>query len=449
MIKLSSEITCKAFHFWIGILVLTLLTQMVSIVSKSRSKLLASAFFLSMPVTATIMGWAWNDLLFTFFVMLCLFYLVQYELAKEKPDRNLNLILAGVMAGLASWTKYTFLMFFPALTVFYLIGIWRWKWELKKFVLLLIPFIAISSFWIIKNWIFTGNPVYPFLNQIFESPYWTSTADRYFRGSLTRYEIPNWNWKTYLLFPFLITLKPRVMDVHTGILPLVFLPLLFFRNPSRGVSMLKMFLLSYILVWLFFQTYVRSLLPAFAVLFCIGSVVIPEYISASARIRAAGVTMIAASTMAALCITIVSANYLFQPIPYFIGIESKAQYLTKHAASQHSYDFLNKMPGVHRTLLVGLHNPYYLNRPYFFSSCCDPPIAEVLSIDTNSSTEFAFKLKRLGVSHVVWNQEAYERENVTGLYSWNSTKRKMFETFLSQDCRPIAHFGADQILELK
>jgi hypothetical protein len=72
----------------------------------------------------------------------------------------------------------------------------------------------------------------------------------------------------------------------------------------------------------------------------------------------------------------------------------------------------------------------------------------VLSNDTNTAAEFTFKLRKLGVTHVVWNQEEYERENAMGLYSWDPTKRKMFETFLSQDCRPIARFGTDQVLEM-
>lgn len=448
MLKLSNEIVCKSFHFWMGILLLLLLGQLVKAVRPDTANLTAPAFFLAMPVTTTIMGWAWNDLLFTLLVVLCLFYLIQYEITPDNPRRNLNLILAGVMAGLASWTKYTFVMFFAALILFYLIAIWRWKWEWKKFGFILLPVILISSLWIIKNWVFTGNPVYPFLNDIFHSPYWTPAADRYFKGTLTRYEIPHWSWTTYFLFPFLITLKPRVIDVHTGILPLVVLPLLFLKNRDRGISMLKMYLVAYVLVWLFIQTEVRSLLSVFAVLFCVGTIALHHSLRAHTKLRRGAILLILAAAGASYCITIVSTYYLFDPIPYFIGKESKAQYLSKYAASQRTYDYLNNNPRVSRILLVGLHNPFYLNRPYFFSSCCDPPVAEVLSSNTKTAGQLQAKLKKLGVTHLVWNQEEYERENAVRLYSWDPNKRAMFETFLSQYCRPAARFGGDQVLQL-
>lgn len=448
ILKLSSEIVCKGFHFWIGILLLLLLGQLVKSLRPDAAHLPAPAFFLAMPVTSTIMGWAWNDLLFTFLVVLCLLYLIQYQIEEDNARKNLNLILAGVMAGLASWTKYTFVMFFGAIVLFYLIAIWRWKWEWKKFGIILVPVILISSLWIIKNWVFTGNPVYPFLNDIFQSPYWTPAADRYFKGALTRYEILYWNWTTHFLFPFMITLKPRFVDVHTGILPLLFLPLLLINNRSRGVSMLKMYLVAYVLLWLFIQTVVRSLLSVFAVLFCVGTISLQKFLPVHSKLRTAAILLILSAAGASYVITIVSTYYLFNPIPYFIGKENKAQYLSRHAASQRTYDYLNSNPSVHRILLVGLHNPFYLNRPYFFSSCYDPPVAEVLSSNTKTAGQFQAKLKKLGVTHLVWNQEEYERENAVRLYSWDPNKRALFETFLSQYCRPAARFGGDQVLQL-
>lgn len=448
VLKLASEIVCKGFHFWIGILLLLLLGQLVKSLRPDVAHLPAPAFFLAMPVTSTLMGWAWNDLLFTFFVVLCLSYLIQYQATPDEPRRNLSLILAGVMAGLASWTKYTFMMFFIALIVFYLIAIWRWKWEWKKFGFILIPVILISILWSIKNWVFTGNPVYPFLNDIFQSPYWTPAADHYFKGALTRSETPDWNWTTYFLFPFLITLKPIFVDVHTGILPLLLLPLLFINNRSRGVSMLKLYLVAYVLVWLFIQTVVRSLLSVFAVIFCVGTISLQEFLGVHSKLRTVAILLILGAAGANYVITIASTYYLFNPIPYFIGKENKAQYLSKYAASQPTYDYLNTTLAVHRILLVGHHNPFYLNRPYFFSSSYDPPVAEVLSADTKTPEEFQKKLKKLGITHVALNPEEYERENSVRLYSWSAEKRAMFETFLSRYCHPEARFGRDQVLRL-
>src|SRR5206468_12592232 len=102
----------------------------------------------------------------------------------------------------------------------------------------------------------------PFLNGIFHSPFWTTASDRYWRATLTHYEIPEWHWWTYVAFPFLLTLKPRVIDVQTGVLPLVLLPLIFFSTNK----IIRTYIAGIIVGWLLIRTEARSLLSLLAFL---------------------------------------------------------------------------------------------------------------------------------------------------------------------------------------
>ncbi len=449
LLRLFDEIVCKCWHFWIGIAVLILLAQIVRKAAPRSNSLLGPALFVSMPVAAIHIGWAWNDFLYTLFVLLALFYLMQHHMtAPEQRSKN-DFLLCGIMVGLASWTKYTFVILFLAMLLLMLWGSRKWKWDRRQYWLFFLGIGLVAPFWLFQNWKFTDNPTYPFLNRIFQSPDWTETADRHFHNALRRWEIQSWHWTTFFTFPIHITLTPRLVDVHTGILPLVFIPLLLRKSSSRGISLLKGYVVASLLVWLVIQTETRSILSTLAVLFAVASVALQEIEWSRTWHATAVMTLIGAATASNLFFTLLTTHYLFSPVQYLLGKENKSQYLMRTADSQPSYHYLNTQPGVERVLLVGLHGPYYLNRPFFFSSFSDPPIAEVLTHEANTPEEIRQKIRRLGITHIVLNSTVYERENREGLYSWSPQQRERFQRFVLEQCRPVIRFGNDRIFEVR
>lgn len=449
MLSLTESIVCKCFHYMAGILLLLLLGRMVRKISPDSNPYWAPALFVSMPVAAVQFGWAWNDLLYTLFVLLSLFYLLCYHEADPGERKDSDLLLAGISAGLGAWTKYTFVIFLVVLLAIGWVGVRRRQWSPVKLLFLFVPVGFFISLWAIKNWILTGNPVFPFLNEVFRSPYYTPEVYSYFKGTLTRYEFPDWGWKHQLLFPFYISLKARIMDVYTGVLPLVVAPFLFFRSSSPGARMLKLFAMLYVLVWLFVQTYVRSLLPLLAVIFVVASVPLHRLVRSQRSVRIAWQVLFCAAIAGNFFATILSTYYLFDPVKVFLGRETRAQYLTRNSRSQPAYDWLNARGDVQSVLLVGLHNPFYLREPFVFSGCCDPPVAEALTAGVSSAPELAAKLKRMGIGRIVIDFQEYAREHKDGLYSWPPEHRKIFEQFVTEHCVRRAVFGRDVVYELQ
>jgi hypothetical protein len=98
---------------------------------------------------------------------------------------------------------------------------------------------------------------------------------------------------------------------------------------------------------------------------------------------------------------------------------------------------------VGRALLVSIHHPYYLDKPYFFSSFSDPPIAELLTTGARSPEDVANKFRSLNITHVALNRSWYEREHQEHLYSWTRQQRKIFEDFLLKMCKPVVRSGSD------
>ncbi|HLP59456.1 MAG TPA: hypothetical protein VK186_11525, partial [Candidatus Deferrimicrobium sp.] len=368
-----------------------------------------------------------------------------YQLSTGTSRGPSLLFLAGIMSGLASWMKYTFVMIFLVLLLLFVVGITRWRWKWHHVIWFLLPVGCISLLVFVKNWLFTGNPFYPFLNNIFHSPYWTDAAANYFDKALRRGEMPHWNWTHYFLFPFRMALKPAMVDIHPGILPLVFIPMLFFRSANKGVTFLKTFIVFSMLVWLVIQTETRSLLTMLAVFFCVAAVELEGRVWSYKALKRPLVFFLCLAVLANLAITITTNYYLTRPLAYFFGLENRKDFLRREAKSQLTYEWLNTNPGVGKVLLVGLHGPYYLERPVYFSSVCDPPSVEVLTNHIEDAEQVLKKFGRLGITHVVINRTKYEEDNRYGLYGWPEKQRQAFENFIARYCRPVAEFGLDVI----
>jgi hypothetical protein len=133
---------------------------------------------------------------------------------------------------------------------------------------------------------------------------------------------------------------------------------------------------------------------------------------------------------------------------YFLGFESKPQYIERMVPGQRAYDFLNAKSPVQRVLLVSLHGPFYFNQSYFLNDYSDPPVAEVLTRDLRSPEEIARKFAALRISHVIIDPGKYKEENEVGLYSWNKEQRVRFETFLLKNCKELARFSDGFVYEV-
>ena len=301
----------------------------------------------------------------------------------------------------------------------------------------------------VKNWLFTGNPFYPFLHHLFPSPYWTDTAAEYFKNAVRRHEILDWHWWTFFSFPLRMTLRPLLIDTHPGILPLVLIPMLFFRSPHKGVTFLKTFVVSSVLVWLVIQTETRSLLTMLAVFFCVAALGLEHLVWNHKTLRRPLIFFLALAVLANLGIALVTNYHLTNPMGYFLGLETRETFLLREAKGQLSYQWLNRNPAADKVLLVGLFGPYYLEKPVYFSSVCDPPIVERLSAGIENPGSLQQRFRSLGITHVVVHEKQYNDDNRFGLFAWPAEQKKAFEDFLAQFCQPAAKFGKEVIYRVK
>jgi hypothetical protein len=154
---------------------------------------------ISMPSVLLLASWAYTDLALTFYGLATL-----YCLWRGIESANARWwIISGVFAGFAMGIKYT------------------------SFVIVRFSSAGILTgcTWYIRNWIWMGNPFYPF---VFGGRYWDPFRADAFAGSGTGI---GWDWRAILSLPLTVTLGHQdvnYFDGDIGPLFLVSLPLALF-----------------------------------------------------------------------------------------------------------------------------------------------------------------------------------------------------------------------------
>jgi hypothetical protein len=132
--------------------------------------------------------------------------LLTFEASDEGRESG-PLLLSALFMGLALGTKY-----YAGLLAVLLVLRLAWRDRLKSAVLFAAVAGAVFAPWLIKNWIFIGNPVFPFLYKLFPATKigWTAELASGYFAVLTEYG-----------------------HAHGFLQDLLSLPVLLFRNPLR------------------------------------------------------------------------------------------------------------------------------------------------------------------------------------------------------------------------
>jgi hypothetical protein len=146
----------------------------------------------------SLLGVTSNDLMNSIFILASLLCLL--ELAERAGERRAwrGLALSGLLAGIGVGLKYTVVVFLPGLGLIALVIAWRAKSVVAPIafgVAVVLGFLAAAGHHLLTLWQTFGNPTFPFLNNIFHSPYYDSTS------LLDTQFMPRDLWQ-FLFYPF-------------------------------------------------------------------------------------------------------------------------------------------------------------------------------------------------------------------------------------------------------
>lgn len=225
-----------------------------------------------------------------------------FKLLQKNADQATQLKVAGLLLGAAAAAKAVTFTILPVLLLLLVLRYRTWAQRrlISAIVLGLILFIAIGGIPYVTSWHLTGNPVFPFFNQIFKSPFWPTVA---FEAPAVFGKGLNWDviyQATFHTERFLES-KPGAPGFQWMLLFFPALLVLLLYRQHRGVALFAVAGLS---IALTFQSlnYLRYVYPSFA------------WVSAGIGVALSAVAIEGALTRRALSIvgwTVVSLNLVF------------------------------------------------------------------------------------------------------------------------------------------
>lgn len=479
----GNDIIPKYIHYCFALLTGLLLYRHLKKRLGMGYGLLGALFFLSVPIIVKLSITVYVDLGVVFFTTASLLLLFHWA---EKNFLPPYLILAGLCCGLAAGTKYNGLIGVVVLTLLvpmlYQQSATRERQSNGKALLWGVVFavatLASFSPWLIRNHAWTGNPIYPLHNSLFQkwrapainqhTPTQVDLADTLRQATrqgssafISRKILYNEPWWQTLLLPLRFFYEgqddnPRFFDGKLTPFLLLLPALAFlFRSTNARQRREQKFLLSFALLYFFFTffqeamriRYIVPIVPPLVILSMYGLQETLQRISAwiaNPRLR----KMVRLAVAACILGSILGYNgqYLasqfavVNPMPYLRGQISRDAYITtfrpEYPAIQHTNAVV---PQNAKVLCIFLGNRgYYMDfQPVFEQPFGNGIFMQFLS-KKQKNKNIVQMLNKENITHVLI------RDDLT--YSWvqqlKETERQFFSPLFNSATQPIfSKFG--------
>jgi hypothetical protein len=380
------EIVPRLFHFLLGaIFILAVADEAVENWGvQGRLKLLLA--IVSLPMTLFLLVTCKNDLPGAFFIFLAI-----------KQYRRQNTKLAAVFWGFAVGIKYFNLL---PLALFLLLTIQPWKKaDLKKLSVMALIMLLVVSPLLLKNYRFSGNPFFPFLQKIFPSAFWDDGRQSQLQAEVGRIvHTPG----DFFKLPYSLSFYAYGYGGLVGPFFLIFLPFLLLLPVAQ-----KKWLLWALLVLAITPFFTGSLRFVYAAFVLLAIFSLQAYEALGGRILKTIFYLLIVVNFVmgfALLEKFYLAHYMLS------GKYSSQQYKEYFFPAYPVFAYINaNAPPGAKILLAGEARSYYLKRPYQVSSAMDYCILKKYLEPSLTSGEFVSAMQKEGFSYLVVNFSELQR----------------------------------------
>ena len=462
-LALDGAILVKGLNYVIHLLMLGGLYSFTRTYFSHRMGLLSVLIFYTIPWVGFT-----SFLLYIEIGLAAYFWLAMYALVNWTARRETGwIVLGGILTGFMLGIKYLAGQNAVILGVS-LIAYVTWQavqakrltgaahsWQHYRVVgYFALPALLVASPWYLKSWLWTGNPVFPFL---FGGKTWDLARLQqyltYYQGGSGLMQLTQ--PRSWLLLPWHLVFPADKGNVSSGPLMLIFLPLLVFCHRLR--PLISAFLLGsalFLLGWASSSAQFRFLVPLFPFLSVVTAYALTETVLNASRgwlkHVAWGVTGL--FLLLNVLYVVTNLNDTFTPFGVITGTESRHDYLSRHLADLYPItQYANEtLPAAATILYFGETRGYYADRKFIANSAEDQTVIVALASQARNAQDLRAALRDLGVTHIILNKREIVRLNRQYHYlAWHTpADEEKFREFYRQHLKLLKTIHESDLLEI-
>ena len=386
--------------------------------------LLSVGILISSPLFVWEMRTAHTELGLTLYIFLSLAAALVWLQGRERSW----LIASVYFLGFSQGTKYHALFALCALACVVAVAQWCEGRKVREAVYSggrIAAFAALGLLpWMVGNAIHARNPLFPFLNGVFGSPYWDASLTRIGLHEMTDSGValaPENTWQILTLPWQMMVNDDGRFHGNIGPFYLILIPLLIFgRRPSREVWRILGFCCVYGLFWLITGQHTRYLLPLLPGLALVSASALMDWLDWCKQRKQSWIA--AGSALLLLLLACFTSPFMetlnggaqygsaiWQSLPWKVlsGQETREAYLTRQVAGFPLVQLLNQQSGPKRILFWWNTSPsaFYADADVGFNF--SPYFPKLLS---DQEQQLLSTLSKYQVTHILvaqLGQEAY------------------------------------------
>jgi hypothetical protein len=420
----TSNLTPRLFHFILSAIFLLCFVDYFEEKFKLRKKYYFLMVLFSLPVTMFLITAVKNDIIAALFIFIGI-----------KAYYKNNKILSAVFFGFSIGVKYFSVL--PIMIFIFIEIIKSKKIEVKKHALIFFIIFLLLIPLFIKNFVYTGNPFFPFFSRYFKVENWDNS-----RMEIMKKDVGQifHNIKDFMSSPYNISFKNYGSVGRIGPVFLIFLPFLALYGTKHPDILMFSFLTIFIGGW--FTGSIRFMY--------IGVIIaVPFVIKALEKLNN--------RLMKTVFLIVVGINFInsfaileriYDSSSVYSGKDSIYQYKIKHFPAYRMYYFINnKIKKGNKILIVGEARNFYLKRKYSVSSAIDYSILKPYIDKSKTSIDFMKLIKEDGYDFMFMN--VYEFTRFQKEYKrLNKSEIKKLYYFLSK-IKPVFHKNGMLLYKIK
>jgi MFS family permease len=404
--------------------------------------LLAWTMVLTLPLVSATVWTTQNDVLLAFFLTLFFYALVRWAQGKGETSWALA---AGLFGGAALAIKYTAVAGIAAGLLALAFGFRNlFKANRKTGWGLLFSLIALSiAPWLIRNFSFTGNPIYPYFSSLLGGRVFPAENMQALMGDHEVVFNGNFSLSGWVLQVLGRDLDKTIAPLLFGFIPFLFLsgkrsPRTRYLLIAGGLFLIFGFLISHQL---------RLMIPAFVVCLMAIAMVLEDFENKAATYVWGGVAALF-GILSILSLCRLSTDY-YQSQKIWFGTETREEYLTDAPQTSSYYDLTQAcadLPSQSRLLIVGDARGLYYPRPFYANSVFDVQVFPELAQKENDGEGVGKRLREMGIDAIVFSSEEAKRLDKYPFHSLSPDDEKKLHDFF-QNCHLLYGRGSDLILQ--